>query len=727
MAGRPTVLEGRRGRRWRLREVGVSGADSSGRPAGASGARGRVSGSAEGGGGSGASVAGSGPPFTGSESRLCGDLHGGILAKLFLPHAPCEDFYGTLYYKYILAVYERKLDDTESKELFQSKAFGSKSGPCPEVLKDAMEIILKKCSGLPLAIVSIGSLLASYKPPEGREMWETIKKSIGSQMENNPTLQGMRQILTLSYNYLPHHLKACMMYLSTFPEDYMVAKDRLLKRWISEGLVVEQRGLSQMDIAERYFNELVSRSMVDLVISKDTLHRGTSEDQCRVHDMMLEIMVSKSLESNFVSLVGGQYEGMSYTDHTIRRLSIHGGVEAGKDSSSSKNTAAHRGTGGNSIKGMMVQHVRSLSIFDPEVHNILSRLREFTLLRVLDLEDCNGLTNHHMSCICRMYLLRFLSLKGTDIKVMPSRVGDLEHLQMLDVRQTQLKDLPKTVTKLEKLEHLLFFDKGDSGWILPQGINKMKALRQLKKSAVVFDAKVAEEIGELDQLQELAIFVDSGKEMNEDVDKKLASSLSKMYSLRWLDIGNLNAGKWPFSKIMKFLHDIKSPPQLLRYLRICGHIDRLPNWVESLHDLVELQLRWTHLYCDELFNVLCKLPNLKRLFLGSYFIQGQHMVARSSQRFRELKELILGYTASNCGVYEFEEGSMPNVEMLVVCFGDQGKKIVGIEHLKRLKEAQFSGASNLLEHVLAPVEQLNNKRDVSQRIAIKVSYLHVFE
>uniref|UniRef100_A0A0E0RE98 Uncharacterized protein n=1 Tax=Oryza rufipogon TaxID=4529 RepID=A0A0E0RE98_ORYRU len=530
-----------------------------------------------------------------------------------------------------------RLDDTESKQLFISKAFGSKS-PCPDDLKDAMESILKKCSGLPLAIVSIASLLANYKPPEGKEMWETIKNSIGSQMENNPTLEGMRQILTLSYNHLPHHLKACMMYLSIFPEDYMIAKDRLLKRWISEGLIVEKRGLCQMDLAEGYFNELVSRNMVDMVISKATfnLHQGIREDQFRVHDMMLEILVSKSLESNFVSLVG-----------------------------------------------------------------------EFTLLRVLDLEDCTGLTNKHMSCICRMYLLRFLSLRGTDVKVMPSRIGDLEHLQMLDVRQTQLKDLPKSVTKLEKLEHLLFFDQGDSGWMLPQGINKMKALRQLKKAAVVFDAKVAEEIGELGQLQELAIFVDTGKKMNNGVVKKLASSLSKMYSLRWLDIGNLDA---------------EPPPQLLRYLRICGHMNRLPDWVESLHDLVELQLRWTHVDGFQLFNVLCKLPNLKRLFLGSYFIHGKHMVVHSSQHFRELKELILGYTPSSCDVYEFEEGSMPNVERLVVYFGDQTKKIVGIEHFKKLKEVEYIGSKDNLRPVLEPVEQMNNKRDVSQRITIKVRY-----
>lgn len=42
--------------------------------------------------------------------------------------------------------------------------------------------------------------------------------------------------------------------------------------------------------------------------------------------MMLEIMVSTSLGANFVSLIGGQYEDMSYTN-TVCCLSIHGRVE----------------------------------------------------------------------------------------------------------------------------------------------------------------------------------------------------------------------------------------------------------------------------------------------------------------------------------------------------------------------------------------------------------------
>jgi disease resistance protein RPM1 len=617
----------------------------------------------------------------------------------------------------------KKLSDEDSEQLFVNKAFGF-GNTCPKDLEAAMRSILKKCGGLPLAIVSIASLLASYKPPEGKRMWETVQKSIGSQMETNPTLEGMRQILTLSYNNLPHHLKACMMYLSIFPEDYIIVKDRLLKRWIAEGLVAEKRGLTQMELAEGYFNELMSRGIIDRATILVTLREGR-EEGCRVHDMMLEILVSKSLEANFVSLIGGQYDGtMSYSANTIRRLSIHGGVDAHTEDGSSSATVAARRRG---VTGMIVQHVRSLTIFDPEAHNkLLSRLDEFALLRVLDLEGCKGLGRKHLSCISRMYLLRFLSLKSTDIKEMPLRIGDLEHLQTLDVRQTNLNDLPKTVKKLEKLEHLLFSGKGESwtGWMLPQGIHKMKALRQVNK-AVIHDHAVAEEIGELDQLQELAIYVDTRETGidQEKVAEKLACSLSKMYSLRWLDMGNFGCDRWPFIPIMHFLHQVESPPRLLRYLRICGCINKLPDWLQSLTDLVEFDIGWTYLNGVQLFSVLCKLPSLQKLYLGPYFIRkGEDMVARSNQSFPELKELTLGYSPEVPPVYIFEEGSMPKLETLAVYIGDQPKEIVGIQHLTNLKEVYFNGWRDKLKHAVEQVEQLNRKRDVSEQITVRVKY-----
>lgn len=205
------------------------------------------------------------------------------------------------------------LKQKAGEELFVKKVFGS-MGTCPDGLKDAMGKILKKCGGLPLAIVRIANILASYNSVESVEMWMRVSNSISTQMENHPTLEGMRQVITLSYGYLPHHLKACMMYLSIFPEDYVIAKDRLLYRWIAEGLVAEKRGLTLFEAAEEYFNELISRNMIQIekLLVLRSYGNGTgayTEEACRVHDMMLEVVVSMSQEANFVSLIGRQYGG----------------------------------------------------------------------------------------------------------------------------------------------------------------------------------------------------------------------------------------------------------------------------------------------------------------------------------------------------------------------------------------------------------------------------------
>lgn len=572
-----------------------------------------------------------------------------------------------------------------SKKLFLSRVFGPMDASCPEGLKPEMDKILKKCGGLPMAIISIAGLLASHKQSEGQDMWERIRKSIGSHMESHHTLEGMRDIVTLSYNHLHHYLKVCMMYLSIFPEDYAIAKDRLLKKWVAEGLVAEVRGLTLMEVAEAYYKELVSRSMIDPSGEVVTFYDGRVE-MCRVHDMMLEVLVSKSLECNFVSQVGGPHEGMSYD--RIRRLSIHGGEEA---EDSPWNTTAAWDSRMNSIEEMKMDHVRSLSMFRHEDHTkLLDRLGEFTLLRVLDLEDCTGIENKHLKQVCQMYLLRFLSLKGTSINRMPPEVGELANLETLDVRQTYLEDLPETVPMLQKLEHLQINNKGTffgKCWTARRSLRRMKALRTVNEIVFVSDADAAQELSELQQLRELRMAVVSDL-LNDDAKQKLAESLSKLYSLRWLNVSNRGHQE----RSLSFLHDVKPPPRFLQYLRIGSHIDKLPDWVGSLNDLVELSIAWTYFHGDKLFDPICKLPKLKYLHLDAYVYADRALVAKAAHSFPALKDVYLNFDIQGMGVLIFERSSMTKLEKLHVRFLQrQTKRVKGMKHLASLKEVVIEG------------------------------------
>ncbi|KAL6646973.1 hypothetical protein ACP70R_014410 [Stipagrostis hirtigluma subsp. patula] len=597
----------------------------------------------------------------------------------------------------------QRLNPKDSKELFLSRTFGNKD--CPEKLEAVMCNIIKRCGGMPLAIISIASVLAGYTSPGSEDKWERIFKSIGSQMESNPTLEGMRQIITLSYNHLPHELKACMMYLSLFPEDYEIDKYRLLCRWIAEGLVQEKRGLTLMEVAESYLDELVSRSMIEL---RASLTYYWKTESCRVHDMLLEVMVCKALESNFVSLQGAGYVALSYD--RIRRLSIHGGEDMRPQSVEQcrKKTADH------GIEGMKVEHVRSLSMFQHKGQNLLNQLHKFTLLRVLDLEGCEELTDHQMRYICRLYLLKFLSLKGTNISVVPPEVGKLEHLQTLDIRGAPVCGLPEAVTKLHKLERLQVCGRFHPPhvWILPRGLKKMKALRELGFTILGNDVEVAKELGELEQLQELTVYIDT-RSTDDNVHQAANNSLGKLYSLRRLIIGDVVEDE----ESLKFLHDLTTPPQLLRFLMFAGSIGGLPQWVGSLTYLVQFNMSWGRLVGDQLFDALCELPSLKTIGIEQMCYVDTELVARARHRFPELTYLRVACNFETPNIIRFEEGTMPKLETLLFNFNYYDKEIIGIEHMTSLKEVQLWGWKNN-RTLRTALEQLKDENLRRQRKSI---------
>jgi disease resistance protein RPM1 len=615
------------------------------------------------------------------------------------------------------------LDSDASKSLFVRRTFGNKG--CPTELEDVMGKILKRCAGLPLAIVSIASVLAAYTSPGSIEKWESVYRSIGSQMESHPTLEGMRQIVTLSYNHLPHELKSCMMYLSIFPEDYEIEKYRLLCRWIAEGLVMEKRGFTPMEVAESYLDELVSRNMIQLQVSFG--YYWTLET-CRVHDMLLEVMGSKSLECNFVSQIGGQYAGMSYD--RIRRLSIQGDNSRRQSSSvegAKKNMAGRRRRrhDNNGIEGMNVQHVRSLSIFHQKgQQQLLDHLVKFTLMRVLDLEGCVGLTKDHLQCICRLYLLRFLSFKGTDIKEVPRQIEKLEHLQTLDVRDTLSGcRLPETVKKLHQLERLQTSHNSDANrmWRLPLGLRNMTKLREVGFSVLGNNLEVAREVGELEHLQELAVYVEDMVDFDKEVLPQFAQSLSKSHSLRRLIIGEMGFGYI----LSLFLDTMDPPPRFLRYLMIAGGINHLPPWIGKLTYLVQINISWARLDGDKLFDGLCECPNLKIITILQRCYDGPELVARTKHKFPALANLRVSCGSKYPDIIRFEKGSMENLQTLLLNMTDnEHKRIEGIEHLANIKEVQLWGNKNntAIDRALEELKNENLKHHANKQFQIVVKY-----
>lgn len=367
------------------------------------------------------------------------------------------------------------LDCDDSKNLFLKRIFSNKDD-CPHELKEVTDDILRKCHGLPLAIVNIASLLAT-KPISKRE-WDRVQNSLGCALEQDPEMEQVKRILLLSYCDLPNYLKLCFLDLSIFPEDHVIGRLCLIRKWIAEGFIAEQQGQNLEDTAENYFGELINRNMIEPV---GTDYSGRPR-ACRVHDIMFDLIISLSVKENFVTIMSDHK--LTPSTNKIRRLSLQGNC-----AEQSIRLGEHS-----------LYQVRSFTVFG-DVGRVPSLLN-FHLLRVLDIQNCPSLEDRDIEKIGRLSHLRYISLYNSNIGKIPSQIGRLQHLQTLDLRATRIKELPATIAQLHQLVRLCV----PNGVVLPNGIGDMTALEELS----MFDAsknspEVVQELGNLTKLKVLGI------------------------------------------------------------------------------------------------------------------------------------------------------------------------------------------------------------------------------
>ncbi|RLM98708.1 hypothetical protein C2845_PM06G30140 [Panicum miliaceum] len=349
--------------------------------------------------------------------------------KQFFPDKTLYAFYAKTTHILELKILEEKY----ALDLFTEKVFGEITNlneECPELSKEA-ELIMKKCKGLPLAIVTIGGFLA--KQPKTSMEWKILNSHISAKLEMNQGLGNIKNILNKSYDGLPYHLKPCFLYLSIFPEDHDIKLGRLVCRWTAEGYSAEVHGKSSTDIAEGQFMELIDRSMI--LPNKKTYFSCKVIDSCQIHDLLREISISKAAEENLVFRLE---EGCSSnTNGTVRHLAV---------------SANWKGDQGDFESMVDVSRIRSLTVFGKWRPFFISDKMRF--LRVLDLQDTRDLCNHHLEHIGKLLHLRYLYLKGCrGIYHLPDSVGNMRQLQTLDIRWTGIM-LPKTIVKLKQLQYL---------------------------------------------------------------------------------------------------------------------------------------------------------------------------------------------------------------------------------------------------------------------------------
>ncbi|XP_050254175.1 disease resistance protein RPM1-like [Quercus robur] len=344
------------------------------------------------------------------------------------------------------------LEQDEAWELFCKKAFlGIPNRICPPELESFAQELVRKCKGLPLAIVALGSLMYSKNDTS---QWNQINSCLNWNLSNNPELEAVKSILLLSFNDLPYQLKHCFLYCSLFPENHEIRRKRLIMLWMAEGFVEKFEGSTLEEIADSYLVKLTFKNMLQVVKSDEF---GRSQ-RCKMHDILRELALSISVKEKFGVVHDG---GEEMIECKARRISIHK-------------------TGGEVKSFTGMSKLRSFLVFNKSLKTLPSISK---MLRVLDLEDAP--IDELPDVVVKLFNLRYLNLRGTLLKKLPNSIGRLLNLQTLDIKDTQIKALPHGIGKLQSLRHLIMYsftrNRNDfrhvTGMQIPPNIGRLKNLQ----------------------------------------------------------------------------------------------------------------------------------------------------------------------------------------------------------------------------------------------------------
>nr|BAJ92739.1 predicted protein [Hordeum vulgare subsp. vulgare] len=523
-------------------------------------------------------------------------------------------------------VYElQPLGVDHSKKLFFKRIFGCEQN-CPPNLKEVSDDILKKCGGLPLAINAISSLLTTKERKQ--ESWDRVRRSIGFDKGKNDDIGDMKYILSLSYFELPLDLRSCLLYLTMFPEDYKIERQRLVHRWISEGLIKCRDEEDLFELGEEYFHELVNRSLIQPVgIGYDGKARC-----CRVHDIVLDFLIHKSAEEKFSTLLSSNPK----SDCIVLRTFLVGNEDQA------------------SVEKLDLSHARSLGAFGSDVKQLPS-FGKSNALRVLDLCECYELRSEHVKDIGRLLQLRYMNISETMVMKLPREIGDLEYLETLSLHMN-LQELPESVARLKRLVRL--FVGTDAKF--PDGIGNMKNLQELGiVDAMKQSVEFLEELGKLTSLRKLKIrWVCRASESGEasDKEKTLMSSLCKLDTCK---LRNLSIELWSPEEDATFIGRSFFPNlHSIREIRLGS--GWITEWMLSLVNLEKLCLfSCGHEIVQQDVERVGSIPTLLEFcatnrFVGSISISGGFQQLRKFDICARTTELT------------FEAGALPNLQELFI-------------------------------------------------------------
>ncbi|PIA30006.1 hypothetical protein AQUCO_05700006v1 [Aquilegia coerulea] len=347
----------------------------------------------------------------------------------------------------------RFLTDDEGWELLCRKALIPLSSGD---LEECGRRMVRKCGGLPLAIIVLGGILQSKR---SLGEWENVSKKIGISGHESRVLS----ILSLSYEELPYHLKPLFLYLGLFPEDSNIRVTNLVRMWMAERLITEQEGETIEELGRQCLDELIHRCMVQIGEKRLGEERAKT---CRLHDKMRDLCIEIGKKENFFKVMSHQNNDPSSSSSSsssvflkLRRCAIHV-EERGKQYIFPKHLTPCLRTAIFIPKDLFTEYCPNIVY------------KDFKSLKVLEFQGVLKTEREFRGVVKKLSNLRYLSVRRL---AFGNLIGNFVCLETLDVRYSTIDEsMCKVISNvMPQLRHFY-------GLLIQLSeINKMRRLQTL--------------------------------------------------------------------------------------------------------------------------------------------------------------------------------------------------------------------------------------------------------
>ncbi|KAL0384880.1 UNVERIFIED_CONTAM: putative late blight resistance proteinR1B-16 [Sesamum radiatum] len=502
------------------------------------------------------------------------------------------------------------LKDDESWSLLHQKVFAPDETCSPELEKVGKKIA-KDCRGIPLSILVVGGILSQAKASQ--DFWEQVLNNISSTVADK--VAHFSNMLSLSYNHLPNHLKPCFLYIGAFPEDYEIRSSKLIKLLVAEGLVQPISDKSLEGAADMHLKALVDRN---LIFVRQQGINGNAKSY-GIHDLLRDLCVKKAHEEKFLFVHKWAPDNLTRSTSCLRRVSRQGPISIEDAYTSTE----------------QMRLARSLLLFDHMTLSVPSpMISELRLLRVLD--TLQKRFKEFPEEILQLVNLRYLAL-NMDQAFLPSSITRLCNLQVLIARHVGLGPaiVMRGISDMTTLRHIKVTGQRACVWYHGEDTNCFVVLDKLQTLSPLAISEITDMLlGTFPNVEKLGIFRDEEVDHVRDLTRLHKLHTLKCISSRY-DRGNL-------------LSNLIFPPSIKKLtVRGCQILDHHMHEIGKLSNLKVLKLQGCDFrsskwepengeFCQLQFLLMEGLGLVKWAADDTHFPRLEHLVVRRCYFLEEI-------------------------------------------------------------------------------------------